>query len=773
MPRDLRLTENRNDKPQPGEMTTRGQQRSPLLNRRFRLMYLLLAGISATAVDGALVAPAGAQSAAAAQPGAGDQLEEVVVTAQRRKENLQDVPVSVEAFSAGQLKDAVIQSDTDLGAITPGLVTAAQFGYFQPHLRGIGVVATSSSVEGQVAVYVDGVYYGAQAGAIFELAGIDHIEVDKGPQGTLFGRNATGGLIQIVTKDPEQDFKGEASITVGNYSTAGTSIYLTGGITDNLAANLSIYFNNQADGFGKDQATGQDINYTQDLAIRHKLKFTPTDDDSIVLAADYEQNHSAPVLIPAPGTTPLGGPPYTGSPWGANGYYQPRNIEKQGGISLTIQHDFGWARLESISAFLQSSLFTQFDGDLVPTFDFALNLEGTDLHNQFTQEFDLRSEPGDAITWTAGLYYYNADARYDPFSLYGGLLAPLTNFTTYSNSHAQSIAPFAQATTEIFDATNLTLGVRYTVEQKRFFESQYGVYGPTAPILFASVSDAPLNTYKPSWKAAIDHKITQDIMVYASYSRGIKSGGFDDQQIQNGNAVSYAPETLDDYEIGAKTSWFDHRLQLDIAGFYYNYSNIQTVSYPAGNELVYNGASAELYGVDIDYRAIPFKNFTVSGGLEIMHDAFTKFPVAQLSTPIPGGGTFLQCFPGAFASGQVIVPACNAAGHRLPIAPDWTFDISPLYVIPLDTMGDLSLAATVSYNDGFYFEPDNRLHQGPYTIANVTVTWTSPDEDYSVQGWVKNLSNVAYTEGQYSQGNGDYAIYAPPRTYGVTFKRNF
>lgn len=743
------------------------------------LLALLLVTGSSLAMLSPLGAPDAVAQTAAASPqpasSGGDSLEEVVVTAQRRKENLQDVPVSVEAFSAGQLKDSAIDSVTDLGVITPGLVTADQFGYFQPHLRGIGVVATSSSVEGQVAVYVDGVYYGAQAGSIFQLAGIDHIEVDKGPQGTLFGRNATGGLIQIITKDPEQDFSGQASVTVGNYSTAGTNIYLTGGITDNLATSLSVYFQNH-DGWGTNAFNGQAVNYSQDLAIRNKWKFTPTDDDSIVLAADYEQNHSGPVLIPAPGTIPYGGPAYTGSPWGADGYYQPRNIEKQGGITLTINHDFGWARLESISAFLQSSLFIQFDGTLVPNFASSLNLEGTDLHNQYTQEFDLRSEPGDRVTWTAGLYYYNADARYDPFSLYGGLLSGLQQFITYSNSHANSIAPFAQATTEIYDDFNLTLGIRYTIEEKHFFESQYGQFGGSAAaVQFASVSNATLNTDKPSWRIAVDRKITPDILAYASYSRGIKSGGFDDQQITPaGNAVSYAPETLDDYEIGAKTSWFDHRLQLDIAGFYYQYSNIQTVSYPAGNELVYNGASAELYGVDIDFRAIPFENFTVSGGLEIMHDAFTKFPIAQFSIPYGaagGGGDLLECFPGAPPPPNAAV--CNAAGHRLPITPDWTFSISPLYVIPLETMGNLALGATLNYNDGFYYEPDNRLHQGPYTVVNTTINWIDPDELYSVQLWAKNLTNQVYTQAQYSQGNGDYAIYAPPRTYGVTFKRNF
>ena len=714
----------------------------------------LMAGTSIALV--ALSCPAPAQTSADAQAAAGDQVEEVVVTAQRRQENLQAVPVTVEAFNAAQIKDSVITSNTDLGMVTPGLVSAAQFGYFQPHLRGIGTTAPSSSVESPVAVYVDGIYYGVQAGSIFQLAGIDHIEVDKGPQGTLFGRNATGGLIQIVTKDPEQDFHGEAGITGGDYSTAGTSLYITGGITPTVAGNLSVYFQDQGDGFGKNRFTGEDVNKTQDLAIRQKILFTPTDADSILLAMDYEQEYSAPVLIPAEGTTPLGGPPYTGSRQGADGYYQPRNIEKQGAITLRIDHDFGFARLESLSAYLQSSLYSSFDGTLVRDFNYALNIELDDLHNQFTQEFDLKSEADSPLTWTTGVYFYHADARYDPVNLTGGLIAPLSSYLTYSDANGYSGAVFAQASYEIAPATNLTVGARYTVEEKHFSESQYGVYSGTPPILFDSATNARQGFKKPTWRVSVDHKLTPDVLLYASYNRGFKSGGFNDQILP---VRTYAPETLDAFEVGTKASVLDNRLQLDGAWFYYDYKNIQTVSYPAGVEVIYNGAEAEIYGIDLDFKAVPFRNFTLSGGLEIMHDAFTSFPAAQLSSPAPGGGTILGTF--------------DATGRRLPLAPDWTFDISPVYVVPLGDMGDLTFAGTLSYNDGFYYEPDNRLHQGPYTLVNVSATWTAPDDTYSLRLWAKNLTDEAYTTAIYSQSNGDYAIYAPPRTFGATIARKF
>jgi iron complex outermembrane receptor protein len=701
--------------------------------------------------------PAAAQDAApAAQSGSSGKLEEIVVTAQRRRQNLQDVPIAVEAFTSADVTNSVITSDTDLGMVTPGLVSAAQFGYFQPHLRGVGTTAPSASVESPVAVYVDGVYYSAQTGSIFQLASIDRIEVDKGPQGTLFGRNATGGLIQIITKDPEQQFSGSASLTAGDYRTFGGSVYVTGGITPTIASNVSVYYQDQGQGFGRNVYNGEDVHKSQDFAFRQKTLFTPTDNDRIILTFDIEQGHDSPVFIPAPGTIPYGGPPYTGPRQGADGYNQPVNSDKQGGISLKVDHDFGFATLESITAWMRSYLFSSFDGSLVTDFAADLNIALWEYHNQFTQEFNLRSEANSPITWATGMYLYRSDARYAPVVLTGGLIAPLTDYVTDSDATAYSAAFYAQASKEIFDATTLTLGARYTWEEKYFDESQYGVYPDTPPALFVSAHDANQRYQKPTWRISLDHKLTPDALVYASYNRGYKSGGFNDQLLP---VRTYAPETLDAYETGAKTDFLDRRLELNASAFFYNYSNIQVVSYPAGIEIIYNGAKAHIYGLDLDAKAIPFDNFTITSGFEWMHATFTSFPAAQLSTPTPGGGTTFGTF--------------DAVGRHLPLAPDWTFDIAPLYTIPLGNGGKLSLGATYSYNAGFFYEPDNRLHQHAYGLVNASTEWESGASGYSLRLWGKNLTNNQYTVAMYSQTNGDYAIYAPPRTFGVTVSRKF
>lgn len=700
--------------------------------------------------SGAQTVARGAESPQSAE------IAEVEVTAQRRRENLQDVPVTVEAFSAEQLRTSALTSVTDLGTLTPGLVASSEFGYFEPHLRGIGTTAASSSVENPIAVYVDGVYYGSETGSIFQLEGIDHIEVDKGPQGTLYGRNATGGLIQIVTKDPVRSFGGTARVTAGDYNTLGGSLYMTGGITPNLASNVSVYYQNQGAGFGRNYFNGKYVNKAQDFTIREKNLLTPSEYDSLVLAFDYEQNHSSSVLVPAPGTTPLGGTPYTGSRWSADGFYQPVLIEKQGGASIKYDHDFGFAKLESISAYLQSSLYADVDGTFVVNPIYTLDIPLLDLHRQITQEFDLRSEPDSSIIWATGIFYYQSTARYDPLSLVGGLIAPLNLFSIYSIATDHSIAAFAQATKEIFNSTNLTVGLRDTYEDKSFSESQLG-YPSVGPVeVLGSVSDVKLSSNQPTWRISLDHKVTPEVLVYASYNRGYKSGGFNDVYLP---VQAYKSEILDAYEIGAKTNLLDHRLLVNIAGFYYDYKSLQTVAYPQGSELIYNAPEASIAGVDVDFKIAPIRNFHVSGGVEALKANYRDFPNALFSTPTPGGGSTLT--------------TVNAIGRQLPMSPKWSANVSPLYSLSLGRKGMVSLGATFSYTAGFYYEPDNRFRQSSYGLLNGSVNWADPADLWSVRLWGKNLANRAYTVAEYAQTNADYAQYAPPRTFGVTVSRDF
>ena len=682
------------------------------------------------------------------------ELDEVVVTAQRRNERLQDVPIAVEAFTSAQLDAAGIGSTQDLPMLTPGLVFGQQAGFAQPFLRGIGTVASGPGIENPVAVYVDGVYYSTESNAIMSLSNIEQIEVDKGPQGTLFGRNATGGLIQITTKDPSQEFGGSISATYGNYSTAGTDFYVTGGVTSNLAADLSGHYSNQNDGYGKNLLTGQVLAKTEDMSFRNKWVLKVDESTVLKLIFDYDVSHFYPNYGPAPGTTPLGAAPYPVPPQDTSGLFSVYGDVHQGGTSFHVQHDFDFAQFVSITSFRRTEIEVQPSALLSNDPAYAVGVNDSEKHTEYTQEFQLASLAGSRVKWTTGAYLYDNDSGYTPQALiYGGYVG-LPYISLFQHQKDYSAALYGQATTEVAADTNLTVGVRYTVDRRNFEGTEVLGFPGGGSEAFTDKEHKIFD--KPTWRFALDHHFTPDVMAYVSYNRGFKSGGFNDSLIPT---VPYSPEVLDAFEIGAKTSLFDNHLSLNAAAFLYKYKGIQEIQYLAGTFFVYNGAAAKLYGLDLDakWKATQYLSFTAA--LEVMHSDFTSFPDAPISTPMPGGGT-------SYTIGSV-------SGNTLPLTPDSSLSVTAEYVIPLNSYGNVTLSATDAYSNGWYGEPDNRLHQPAYNVVNAQAGWATADGAWKVQFWGRNLTNAAYTTALGSQPNGDFGVYAPPRTYGLTVTRKF
>jgi iron complex outermembrane receptor protein len=729
----------------PGSLTQSSKQsakKSGLLSRLSALFLALSAG------------SVGAQTADAPQDTG--QIQELVVTAQRRGERLQDVPISVDAFGAAQLEAAGVSSTADLPIVTPGLIFGQQAGYAQPFLRGVGTVAVGPGVENPVALYVDNVYYGSVPGSVTSLNNIEQIEVDKGPQGTLFGRNATGGLIQITTKVPSRIFGGSISATYGNYDTSGTDFYLTGGMTSALAADLAVHFQDQGQGFGRNLFNGQVVSKTQDLAARNKWVLTTLDGTQLKLILDYEQSHFIPNYGPAPGTTALGAPAYPVPPQDIAGIFQPYGSLKGGGVSFHIKHDFGFAEFASITAYRSTNIDVEAAASLSIDPAFGVSIAVYERHNQITQEFQLSSLPTSRVKWSAGAYLYDADAGYTPAAaITGGLIAPLTYINLYAHEKSYSAALYGQATTEVAPDTNLTLGIRYTAERRDFRGNEALGFPDGTSEVFPDAQHKIFD--KPTWRFALDHHFTPDVMAYLSYNRGFKSGGYNDLLVPT---VAYAPETLDAYEIGSKVNLFDHHLSVDGAGFFYNYKNMQEIQYfENSTAYIYNGAAGRLYGLDLDAKLRMFESLSLSAGLEFTHSYFTSFHTAAISTPVAGGGT-------SYSTGSV-------DGNKLPFTPNLTLTLTADYVISLLDRGDLTLTTTYSYNDGFYGEPDNRLHQPSYNLVNALIAWSSPQQLWKIRAWGRNLTDKAYTTALGSQPNGDFAVFAPPRTYGVTIQRNF
>jgi iron complex outermembrane recepter protein len=677
-------------------------------------------------------------------------LQEIVVTAQKRSENIQDVPITITAISAQQLQASGIQTMADLPTVTSGLTVSAPGGYESFHLRGVGTPADAASLENPIATYVDGVYIGHQVGASLQnLVNIEQVEVDKGPQGTLFGRNATGGLIQITTLDPTQAPGASLTAGYGNYDTSTGSVYVTGGITDQLAADFSGYLRNQIDGYGVNFYNGQEINKENDSALRSKWLYTPDDATRFAFTMDYEKENGTPAEAPFPGTIPPGGL----VPTRPQDIYVAASVFDHGweyGLSLKATHTFDIGEFNSITAYRRSDYEIPFPNVSPVLADITIPLL-FDIYRQFSQEFQLGSTTNSGIRWVTGAFLYAASAGWRPVEIYGPALSPLV-IDIYDEQKTYSAALYGQATFPIADATNFTVGGRYTYDRRNWEGSEIFT-GYPLPGAYDSEHEI---AQKPTWRLSLDHHFTPDVMGFISDNRGFKSGGFNDSQVP---ALKYDPETLDAYEMGVKTTLLDRRLWLDTSVFYYNYKNIQTTRFIDGNENIYNGSGAHIYGVDLDVKFQVTDALRITTGVEYLHDRYTSFPLADYTVPAVGGGD--------------IYSTRNAEGNRLAMVPDWTATVAGDYRVPISMPGTLRANVTYAYNGGWFANPDNRLKQPEYSVVNASLNWSSPDYRYRVSLWGKNLSNANYAIFGTEQANGDNIYYAPPRTFGLTGTVNF
>lgn len=741
------------------------------------LLYSVASGQNApgVAIAGAAGTVPPVTSATAPEADAG--LAEIVVTAQRRSENLQNVPITVTAISGAQLIASGVQNTQELSAVVPGLSFPVSQGTALPHLRGVGNSALEPGVENSVALYVDGVYYATAGGSILSLNNVAEIEVLKGPQGTLFGRNTTGGLIQVTTVDPTQDLHGNAEVGYANYNTVSAEGYITGGITSNLAADLAIQLKHQGDGYGQNFATGkQAYQVDSDISARSKLLWTPTDTTAVRLTFDYEKSHINSGFSEVPGTASSNvfyaqTPQLISLPaYDVNESLQPVQNTQAGGASLRVSQDLGFAQLVNISAYRQTQFYFTVDPDLgpLPYFDVLSNQSD----KQISEELQLQSDKSSQLSWTAGLYYFHASDALTPLiTSFGGFAQPpvgpglsLTRITIASKQITNSIAGYGQASYEILPRTTLTLGVRYTHESKSFDGNSTGRINDAFDVPFGSSSES-FSVNKPTYRASLDYKFTDDVLGYLSYNRGFKSAGYNVDKV---GAPPYNTEELESYEVGAKTQFFDRRIRLNASGFYYNYDNIQVVRFESGTAAVYNGATARVFGTDVDLDVAVTRGLTVNAGVEFLRDYFRAFPCADHFV----GGAAVSS-PACTDSLLPSLPyLASAAGNRLPYTPTISATFGLNYQSPLfEGVGDFSVED--AYNSGYFPEPDNHLRQPSYSVVNASAKWTAPKDRYFVRLWGKNLADKRYTLQLSSSAEQFSEALAPPRTYGITVGTTF
>jgi iron complex outermembrane receptor protein len=699
-----------------------------------------------------------------------NEISEIVVTAQRRSEPLQSVPVSVTAATGAQLQSVGISTTQDLNLVTPGLTVPQVAGYTQPHIRGVGSSTNGPGLEQPVATYIDGVYLGFAPASLLTLNNIDRVEVLKGPQGTLFGRNATGGLIQVVTKDPSQSFSGAANATYANYQDTVGDLYVTGGLTRALAADAAVRYEHQNEAWGTNLATGSPIGQlNHDFAGRTKFLLQASDSTTIRLALDYEDKVSSRDVQHLgrqyPGTfdNPFFGGPYPmGGPFDINNNINPANTLQSGGAAVQINQDFAHFSLQSISAYRTSRANLLLDTDATPAD--ILEIAGIASNEQFTQELQLASSSPGPLNWVSGLYYYHAIDQWEPLDINFGpsIVSPVAGVPVTiderDGEHTNSIAAYAQGAYRIFSDTHLTVGARFTHE-KRNIEGNFAFIVAGTPVATTPIPPpnsgipASLDFNRLTYRIALDHQFTPVVLGYISYNTGFKSGGYNLAVPSN---PPYSPETIGAAEVGLKTEFFDRRLRVNGAAYDYSYKNIQVGRYVDGNESIYNGASAKIYGADLDAEAILFGGFSITGGFSYTHARFDSFPLADYVVPVNG------CVPPPGG----VCPA-PADGKHLPFAPTATLNIGGDYKLT-SALGSFELNVTYYRSDRFFAAPDNVAYQPSYDLVNASATWSDTTDRYLVKLWGKNLGKTIYATSLIEAGQGEEVSLGAPRTYGVT-----
>jgi iron complex outermembrane receptor protein len=673
------------------------------------------------------------------------------VTAERRNENLQNVPISITAITSSSLESSGVVSTTDLDQLVPGLKMTQINTSVTPYLRGIGYAGTAAGQEAAVSIYVDGVYIPTMPGGLFSLSNIERVEVLEGPQGTLFGRNSVGGIIQIVTRDPSQDTFAKASVGYGNYQTTTTSFYGTTGIAPNLAADIAFNYTNQAQGYGRDLLTDQESLWTRELDLRSKRKLD-LDDTVATLAVDYSRlrtadGSSAWSIIP--GTLASGGYTHVGTFWDTSlnypfGIGNVNGLEDYG-LSLRIQHDFAGVRFVSISAIRDEPSFYPIDADITPLS--IVNIDYTYPNKMASQEFQLMSRENSRFDWVAGLYGYYDIAQSDPLLISGSAFGPVEYDYRYADLRTSSVAAYADGTFHLTDQTRLTLGARVTNDHQHASGEDIlgGGVGATNQVDEAKISTTP------TWRAVLDRQFTPDLMVYGSYNRGFKAGGYGASNLPQG---SFDPEHLDAFELGEKADVLSGHVRINSSVFYYNYKDIQVLVNKMDLNYLINAGKARIYGAELTAEAAPTSQVLLHASASFTHARFTEFNDAPFFTPIPTGG---------------FAPVVgNAAGKTMPNAPPWTLSVGGTYTMP-SAVGNFTLGPELSVVGGpTYFEVDDRVSQSTYYVLNSVLTWTHPDGRFKVTAWSKNMTNQKYLLNAETQTEAVAGYASPPVTYGLT-----
>ena len=689
-----------------------------------------MAGVSAAIVQAAT--PCAAQSS--------DGVDEVIVTATHFRTRLQDTPLAISAFTGGQLAASGVRDVRDLAAYTPGLAigTGEGQGAVPISIRGVGQNDLGIGADAPIAIYLDGVYLARSYMNLFDLVDIERIEVLRGPQGTLYGRNATGGAINVVTRQPGTAPSSEALVRYGNYKAWGAQALISGPLGGDWSGKLAVAASGR-DGYTTDALTGEDLDPEESFTARAGLRWRPTQALDIQLNGDISR-HDMPVVLhnnASPGFDPrriaLDA--------------RPQEDRDSWGVSLQARYDLDGAQVTSISGYRRAKLANVIDTDAT-----GLNLiqfAQYDSTAQVSEELRIASTREGRLQWLAGLYAFTEDADtqspiYLDFTGLLGLPSATRQHITASN-RTIAVAAFTQASYRLTEAWSVSGGLRWSQESKRFdFLQQFTV---DLPPLFSSY---PQSRQKTTWSSlsprlGVEYRRGEGLLVYASYSKGFKSGGSTSVSlITSPEPNVFEPETLQAYETGIKHRSGRGHLQVNAAAFHYDYKNLQVRTTDAlGFLIVRNAATATIDGAELELVVRPIRRIEFSANAAWLNARYDHFidPVSQ----------------------------ADYSGGRLNRAPRTQVNLNAQYGHPLAGGAEITVRAEYAHTSRIYHQPGElRLFsRDPTQIFNGRITLRSADGRWSIAAFGRNLTDRRYIGHAFPTLGEPRASITPPRTFGL------
>jgi iron complex outermembrane receptor protein len=758
-----------------------------------RVAWRLLAFICVTAQLGGIAWAQNSGSESASSDTGTAQLGEIIVTAQKRSENLENVPITVDAISGDTLSRSNINMQQALSQVTPNVVVNQFATYVSPFIRGIGSKIENVGLDPSSSVYLDDEYMARASSGLFEFSDVDRIEVLKGPQGTLYGRNAVGGAIRIITTDPQPDFSVNASVGYGTFDRKMFDGTLNIPITPILAARVTVGFD-KADGIVQNIIPGYPAGMDRDVeSALAKLLFTPSERLTIKLRVDYswrkdfDSNAYSALDKTAPGNVgvALGGQAQAGFYTFASTFNkddEDKGTEIARGGELRADYKLDTFTVSSISTYRYSSneAKADLDGTTYPVLNGSSSI---DYSKALTQEFQVVSDNTSRLAYNAGVFYFYEIGAYG-FCIQGTSVLGLgTALCGQQGTTAHSIAPYGQATFAFTDRLKLTLGARYTIERRALdynviytgppdTDRDINPNPPSARTEIEPSSSLRFTRFTP--KTTLSYEIADDLLTYATFSTGFKSGGYDIPAIA-APVARVKPETLNAYEGGFK--YTRPAVRLNAAAFYYQQKDLQvaTLNPETGSTTVENAGRATIYGVEGDADWAVTRQFTVGGSAGWLHGTFDQYLGTSyvLSASLPacaaaGGLGSAGGLPGACLGYSAI--SANLAGKRIPEAPSFTGNVHAAYEMPLNSnLGTLTFAANAAYTSETMFTADNTVFMGATFLVSANIMWTSRDDRYRISIFGTNLTDRQYITDAEQSGTGGYYTVGRPREAGIRF----